>query len=250
MIPKIIHYCWLSNDPVPNDLQKCMESWRVILPDYEFIKWDFSRFDINSSAWVKSAFENRKYAFAADYIRLYALYHYGGFYLDMDVQVLKTFNPLLSLPTVLGWQNMKKGLEVAAFGAEKGSLWLKDCLDYYNNREFKQADGNFDIKTLPLIVQDELEEKGYYLIEVDSVDTAYSINYSNKDIPVFPEDYFSPKSYDSGKINVTDRTYSIHHFSGSWLPTHYKFYKLFCDVTGIKNTGIIVKLKKIFFFFS
>lgn len=78
MIPKIIHYCWLSNDPIPQQLKDCMKTWKQVLPDYEWVKWDFTRFDINSSAWVKEAFENKKYAFAADYIRLYAIYTMGG----------------------------------------------------------------------------------------------------------------------------------------------------------------------------
>lgn len=90
MIPKIIHYCWLSNDPIPADMQRYIESWKKFLPDYEFMLWNFSRFDINSSDWVKEAFKNKKYAFAADYIRLYALYNYGGIYMDMDVEVLET----------------------------------------------------------------------------------------------------------------------------------------------------------------
>ena len=48
--------------------------------------------------WVKQAFEAKKYAFAADYIRFYALYNYGGIYLDSDVEVLRSFDPLLDLP--------------------------------------------------------------------------------------------------------------------------------------------------------
>lgn len=82
MIPKIIHYCWLSGDEVPENLKKCMDSWKKIIPDYEFVKWDFTKFDKSSSAWVSEAFDNRKYAFACDYIRLYAVYNYGGIYLD------------------------------------------------------------------------------------------------------------------------------------------------------------------------
>jgi Mannosyltransferase OCH1 and related enzymes len=97
MIPKIIHYCWLSNDPIPSNIQHYMDSWKKYLPDYEFIHWNFDKFDKSSSRWVSEAFDNKKYAFAADYIRLYALYHYGGIYLDMDVEVLKSFNPFLSL---------------------------------------------------------------------------------------------------------------------------------------------------------
>ena len=44
MIPKIIHYCWLSNDPIPAKLKKCMDSWKKQLPDYEFMLWNFDRF--------------------------------------------------------------------------------------------------------------------------------------------------------------------------------------------------------------
>ena len=81
MIPKIIHYCWLSNDPIPDDLKKCMDSWKEKLPDYEVMLWNFDRFPKTKSQWVSDAFDNKKYAFAADYIRLNALYNYGGIYL-------------------------------------------------------------------------------------------------------------------------------------------------------------------------
>ena len=59
MIPKIIHYCWLSGDPFPKDIQKYMNTWKKRLPDYQFILWDTHRFDINSSKWVKQAYENK-----------------------------------------------------------------------------------------------------------------------------------------------------------------------------------------------
>ena len=28
MIPKVIHYCWLSGDPYPENIQKCISSWK------------------------------------------------------------------------------------------------------------------------------------------------------------------------------------------------------------------------------
>ena len=75
MIPKIIHFCWMSGDPYPADIQKCIDSWKRLLPDYEIRLWNAKNFDINKSVWVKEAFEAKKYAFCADYIRLYALYN-------------------------------------------------------------------------------------------------------------------------------------------------------------------------------
>ena len=89
MIPKVIHYCWLSDDPMPEESIRYIESWKKILTDYEFVLWDKNRFDIESVLWVKEAYYQKKYAFAADYIRLYAVYNYGGIYLDTDVEVVK-----------------------------------------------------------------------------------------------------------------------------------------------------------------
>lgn len=49
MIPKIIYYCWLSNDQYPDLIQGCIDSWTFALPDYEFVLWDRNRIDINSN---------------------------------------------------------------------------------------------------------------------------------------------------------------------------------------------------------
>lgn len=89
MIPKVIHFCWLSCDKYPSKIRYCINSWKEKLPDYEIRLWDLSRFDIDSSVWCKEAFEMKKYAFAADYIRCYALYKEGGIYLDSDVELLR-----------------------------------------------------------------------------------------------------------------------------------------------------------------
>lgn len=43
MIPKIIHYCWLSDNPYPKKIRKCLQSWQKIIPDYQFILWDLKK---------------------------------------------------------------------------------------------------------------------------------------------------------------------------------------------------------------
>ena len=191
MIPKIIHYCWLSDDPIPTDLERCMKTWKEHLPDYEFIKWDFTRFDKESSQWVKEAFKAKKYAFAADYIRLYALYNFGGIYLDMDVEVLRSYDEFLQL-------------------------------EYYKNRAFEKTDGTYDMKVLPYVIRDCLHDAKYNLINVSKIKDALSIEEGS--IPVFPYEFFSPKSYETGEIERTANTYSIHHFAGSWVSKSEKFH--------------------------
>ena len=107
MIPKVIHFCWLSGETYPELVCKCIKSWELILPDYEIILWDTQKIDIHSNLWLEQSFKKKKYAFAADYIRFYALYYYGGIYLDADVEVLKSFNPLLGEHYFLGEEDRK-----------------------------------------------------------------------------------------------------------------------------------------------
>ena len=232
MIPKIIHYCWLRSDSIPESLQKCMDSWKKFLPEYEFVHWNFERFPRGKSKWVDEAFDNKKYAFAADYIRLYALYNYGGIYLDMDVEVLKNFDPFLDLKTFVCWQNEMPGLEVAAMGAEKGAQWIKMCLDRYENRSFVKPNGSFDMKVLPSVVEDILRKNAVSLPCVN--DVAAAKEKENEGVPVFSCDFFSPKSYKTGKISVTGNTYCIHHFAGSWYvaPKYVAYEKKFWGLFG------------------
>ena len=97
-IPKIIHYCWFGGNPLPELAEKCIESWKKYLPDYEIIRWDENNFDFNINDYVKEAYENKKWAFITDYVRLYAMYNYGGIYMDTDVEVLKSLDCFLIHP--------------------------------------------------------------------------------------------------------------------------------------------------------
>lgn len=200
MIPKIIHYCWLSNDPIPEESEHCLNSWKEKLPNYEFKKWDFTVFDKNSSRWVKEAFEEKKYATACDYIRLYAVYHEGGIYMDMDVEVVRSFDPLLSEPRMFATESPKDSLviEAGCFGAEAGDIFIGKCLEYYENRSYITSKENFDILTLPQVMKKVI------------IDNHLSVS-------TYTWDYFTCKSYQTGKITITSNTYAIHHFAGSWL---------------------------------
>ena len=60
MIPKRIHYCWLSDEPFPRKIRKCMDTWRKTHPDYEIVRWSTKNFDVESIPYVKEAFEARK----------------------------------------------------------------------------------------------------------------------------------------------------------------------------------------------
>ena len=213
MIPKIIHYCWFSAE-IPKDIQCNIESWKTVLSDYEFIRWDFNRFPRGKSLWVDQAFDRRKYAFAADYIRLYALYNFGGIYLDSDVEVLKSYDKLLDLPYFVGQEKSITGIEAATLGFPKGHPLLKQLLDRYEHRPFVGEWGNLDMEPLPCIIRRNIDsDKDYHVIT-----KIEDFVFDDKVFNVFTADFFSPKSYETGEIQITDNTYSIHNCAGSWVP--------------------------------
>jgi alpha-N-acetylglucosamine transferase len=223
MIPKIIHLCWLSGDPYPTKIAKCLASWKKYLPDYEVMLWDTNRFDLESSIWVKQAFEKKKYAFAADYIRFYALYNYGGIYLDSDVEVLKSFDDLLDLPYFIGAEKAQTP-EAAIIGAEKGCDWIKQCLDYYENRCFIKEDGSLDIKKLPEIMVEQISK--FKLLRVLSLNDSLNIRKLDmqNEVLEFNDAFFSPKVFDSREVEITPYTYAIHHYQNSWFSPKAKAY--------------------------
>ena len=203
-IPKVIHYCWLSGEPYPELVQKCMKSWRNHLPDYDFVLWDRAKIKECSCPWVETAIAEKKWAFAADYIRLYALYNYGGIYLDCDVEILKPFDDILERDCFIGRESHKNVVEAAVMGAEPDLVWVKRSLDWYENRTFNVSELNNPSIAIPVVIKNAL------------------LNFPN--VKMFSAEYFSPKDNRTGKIRITSKTYCIHHFDGNWFNDYQREY--------------------------
>jgi mannosyltransferase OCH1-like enzyme len=211
----MIHYCWLSKDPYPFEIERCILSWKEKLPDYEILLWDATKFDINSVQWVKEAYNEKKYAFAADYIRFYALYNYGGIYLDSDVEVVKPFDDLLDCQSFIGFEYSGL-LEAAIIGAEKNCTWIKECLEWYSNQSFFDEKGKTKETVLPVIMSPIYETS----FNCELLDRGIVVNFNKHYL--YPYDYFSPKDCYRNKIIQTEPNYTIHHFKSAWLKKNYK----------------------------
>lgn len=232
-IPKKIHYCWLSDDKIPEDSLQCIDSWKKNMPDYELVLWDKSKFDTNSVTFAREACSVKKWAFAADYIRIYAIYTEGGIYLDTDVYVRKNFDEFLKndLFTCLEFhkegalqenayellnedgtlKNPKDriftrciGLQAAVIGGIKGHSFLKSCLEWYENKNFILQDGTYYNKIIaPAIYADIAIEYGFrYKDELQKL---------KNNMTIYPSYIFA------GSIDeVENESYAIHCCKGSW----------------------------------
>lgn len=256
MIPKKIHFCWLSGDEYPPLIKFCIETWKRVLPDYEIILWDTNRFDINSIPWVKEAYEAKKYAFAADYIRYYALYTEGGIYLDSDVEVLKSFTPLLGSRSFVGFEAATEMVEAAIVASEPDMPWCKAIMDFYVDRHFDPAMDKAQFLA-PVIAGNIL--RAMYPDFPTSMPTQ-PIFLSSGDIAVYPAHYFSPIKFDieknysnskmsSSKYSKNKDTYCIHRFNASWtskpstkIQLWDKFKKQLTSLLGVKYANLIINL--------
>lgn len=209
-IPKIIHYCWFGGKDKPEVIKKYINSWKEKLRDYEIKEWNESNFDISSNIFVKQAYESRKYAFVSDYVRVYVLYHYGGIYMDTDVEVKQPFSDeILGNDSFWGFEE-KNYIATSTIGTKKGNKLIKRFLDSYDDKKFIKEDGEIDTLTNVAIVSNIIEGIGIRLDgtyqKIDGICTVY------------PQEYFSPYDYINCYSKDTKNTYTIHHFYKSWLP--------------------------------
>lgn len=199
MIEKKIHYCWFGNNKKSDLILRCMKSWKEYCPDCEIIEWNENNFDINSNTYVKEAYNSKRWAFVSDYVRLWAVYHYGGIYLDTDVELIKNIDFIFSNNCFFCKENDELFNTGLGFGAVAYNPIIKALLDDYENIHFKLKNGKFDLTPCP--------QRNSSIIY--SFDTSKYISYS--------KEYFCPLNYDTKELTITDETVAIHWFGESWL---------------------------------
>lgn len=208
-IPKVIHYCWFGGNPLPKSAKKCIRSWKKYCPDYEIIRWDESNFDVNCNAYCKFCYENKKWAFLTDYIRLKVVYDNGGVYLDTDVELIKSLDDLIKNGAYMGFQDNREIATGLGFAAPKYHKFIGENMRYYEDL------ANFtSLRACPIITTELLAPYG--LKENDgSIQKVAEMN-------IFPTEYLCPKNMYSGLLEKTENTYSIHHFDASWFEKAWK----------------------------
>lgn len=198
MIPKVIHFCWFGGNEYTPLVVKCMKTWSEYLPDWDFVLWNESNSPV-SHPFVKKALKDKKYAFAADYVRFYALYNYGGIYLDTDIEVLKDLDFLLHNSFFSGYEsNDMQFISAGILGSIAKHPYLEDVIKYYNTLKVYE--------TSPHILTKIFNNSKY------------------DGVKIYEKDYFYPYNPfdDSQKVkqlffsDLNEKTCAIHHWNYSW----------------------------------
>lgn len=204
MIPKLIHYCWFGRGKKPKLAEKCIASWRKYCPDCEIIEWNEDNFDVNMNGYTRMCYEQKKYAFLSDYVRLLVVAERGGVYFDTDVEVIRPIEPLLEneafycfetseyVASGLGFGSVAQGASILAMLAEYAPL----------------LDGTKGTCGCPRLNTAALVKLG--LIQDGSLQKV-------ADAIVLPSDYMAPLDAATGVIHKTANTISIHWYCATWL---------------------------------
>lgn len=230
MIPKIIHYCWFGRNPLPDFAIKCIESWRKYLPDHEIKEWNEDNFDVNSITYTQQAYKRKMYAFVSDYARFWILYHYGGVYFDVDVELIRPLTPILKKGPYMGLESNNtinvgiyngNNLGVACnpglgMAAEPNMSFCKELLDGYQTLKFIYPSGATNTKTVVSYTSEMLIKHGYNRT-INDIQQCGGFT-------IYPQQYFCPHiNKKNNEIDIKPETYSIHHYAATWVNSGMKF---------------------------
>lgn len=223
MIPKIIHYCWFGKGEMSETDKACLDSWREVLPDYQIKRWDESNFDVNCCEYAREAYKAKKWAYVSDCARYMILDKEGGLFLDTDVRVLKSYNPLLKEQCFLGVErpnySVAPGLVI---GTVPGHHMIKEMVNVYEHTKFLNPTEVPKAPTSPDYITELL--KNYGFVQENKLQHL-------KDVTIYPYEYFAPMDSVTGLTNISNETYSVHLYNTSWETDdvrlwHERRYKL------------------------
>ena len=200
MIPKRIIFCWFGGKEKPENVQNCINTWKEKMPDYEYLEINENNFDININQYCKDAYESKKWAYVSDIARLWALYTYGGIYMDTDVLCYKPLDKFLNHEFFTGYEQSHYPV-TATMGATKGNKLVKEMLDIYETKEFKTHDNWYEYETNTMIMSDII---GKY---VDRDTEQYQ---EVEGIAIYPRKTFCYSEAED------DEVYTKHLMFGSW----------------------------------
>lgn len=208
MIPKRIHLCWFGSDPFPVEIKICIETWKQILPDYEVKCWTYEDALNIHCRFIDEALAAKKWAFAADVVRFYAVYKEGGLYMDSDIFIKKRFDkfvPEKGFVTFHEHIGCKLQLQAAFFMGEKGNSFCKEMFNYYSQQTFLKPDGSLNMTISPVVMLDVARKRGYFSEDVEQ--------HLADDVVIYPGYYVTPCKKNTF---VSPDAFAEHRIYGSW----------------------------------
>lgn len=218
-IPKTIHYCWFGSEKIPEKLKKNISLMKKMNPDFKIMKWNESNFNVNHNYFTQLMSRQKKWAFISDYVRLYVLKKYGGFYFDTDVEPIKPIDSkLLECDSFVAQEDIDLIATGLGCGASKNQDWINDLLKIYD--EFSRENKYIENRTCVEITTRYFNGLGFSKNKIKPINI--------EGVTIFPERFFCPQTPGTKKVVLTNDTYMWHHYEYSWRTSKLnKSYTIF-----------------------
>lgn len=210
-IPKIVHLVWLGDNPFPPEVKRCLESWVRYLSGYKIRIWRAEDTRPINCEYLRQALSEKKWAFATDVVRFYALYTEGGIYMDADILLYKSFEHIIpdeGFATFHEHIGSKIQLQAAMMMGSKGNIICKDAFEYYCCRNFRREDGSLDLTVSPAVLADVASRHGWV-----KKDTLQHFGSEMQTAVVYPGDMLTPHNH---ARNENPDAIGRHCILGSW----------------------------------
>jgi mannosyltransferase OCH1-like enzyme len=196
-IPKIIHQIWVGQKPIPTKSVEFIKKIKELHPDFEYRLWtdkDINPYNFNNYNYI---LQSKSFAQKADIMRYEILYRYGGIYLDIDFEVFKKLDNLLTHDLIVCNEDktVDKYMSIGFIACTKGNLQLKNCVS-------KVPTINFN---LPV---NEASGPHFFRRCIELSDS----------VRVLPTKYMYPLHYKEKhkQLDIDDEIYALHHWDKNW----------------------------------
>lgn len=200
-IPKIIHFIWIGDKPMGKLENKAIRTWKKKAKDYEFILWNEKNFDFSNNEFATQAFNDKKYAFVSDYIRLSVLAQYGGVYLDTDMFAIDDFNHIVDDKAELQFAPFddRQIFGTSFIGSVPNQAFILDALELYENLAFDSGKMIANTELLSNLFEND---KGKYSegVVINDKDEIYHPGLHSKMIHVGTASWIEPNL--NRKVNI------------------------------------------------
>lgn len=214
---KIIHYIWFGGNPLSDLTKKCIQTWKKYLPDFEIMEWNEKTFDVNQCPFIKEAYEQKKWAFVADYTRFKVIEEYGGIYLDTDMEITADIAEFLKKDLFMGVEDSKMINAAVVWAKEPHNPHIKNIVDIYESKKHFNETGDLYDESVPKVLTKYFSQFGF-----DGEKDEIQI-FDDGKVYIYPMEYFYPLSYDYQHNKFTDNSVMIHHFDATWISPMEKF---------------------------
>lgn len=180
---------------MPSSMNERLIRWRHRNPTWKLKQWSSADCELNKCLYTASARRKQLWAYCSDYVRLYALYEQGGVYLDTDVELLNSLDPLADGALHVGYMH-NCALGTAVIVSPPGHAVIGELLAFY-----EQLDGEQMINNNAVFTE-------YFLQEVPAFKLDGRL-WKCPGICVHPKTAFE-------QPNLLNRGYAVHLFNQSW----------------------------------